>query len=100
MGDDVVPNVGFSNKGLNEEKESEKEYPYCLRIYLGPEELKNLGINELPNLGVELDLLAKAKVVELRSDEKHGNTMTIQITDMAVKSSEKKKDTAELLYGG
>jgi len=100
LGDEVVPNVGFSNKGISDESSEEKEYPYCLRLYLGPDELSSLGIEKLPELGSVLQILASAKVCELKSDEKYGNSLVLQITDMAVKSAgQEKKDPSVALYG-
>lgn len=100
MGDDVVANVGYSNAGLA--KPSEPEYPYCLRIHLGPQEIANLGMTELPKLGSEMMLLAKVKVMGMRVDSEMGNTLEIQITDMAMseeKSREEKKPKEQVLYG-
>lgn len=74
-----------------------EEYPYCLRIYLGSDELENLGISKLPALGSEVTIHAKAKVLSQRLDNEDCKTMEIQITDMAMGAG-KMKDMAETLY--
>lgn len=101
--DEIVKNVGYSAAGLGSEGEKAAEgpeYPYCLKLYLGPEELAKLGMTELPQLGSTIDLMAKAMVVGQRLDD-NNKTMEIQITDMALGSGEAaKKSPLEALYGG
>lgn len=99
MGDDVVANVGYSNNGIA--KPSEPEYPYCLRIHLGPQELQNLAMTEMPKLGSELMMLAKVKVMGMRIDQEMGNTLEIQITEMAMseEKSREQKPKEQVLYG-
>ena len=98
-GDEIVKNVGYSAAGLGAEKEG-PEYPYCLKLYLGPEELAKLGMTELPPLGSTIELMAKAMIVGQRLDD-NNKTMEIQITDMALgKGESDKKSPLEALYGG
>ena len=106
MSDEAV-NEGFSkpmNK-MSSEMESEKEdtgevekYPYCLRLYLGHEEIKNLGLKELPPIGSVVEISALASVVGLRLDDEKNKTMELQITDMAVASKKEKKSMEQALY--
>ena len=93
--DDVVAAGGFSNKGLSEKG---PEYPYCLKLYLGPDELAKLGITELPALDDKMDLVAKVEVVGLRQE--HGNnTMEVQIVAMELSEPKKEKSAEQALYG-
>lgn len=100
-GDEIVKNVGYSAAGLGSEKEVEgPEYPYCLKLYLGPDELAKLGMTELPQLGSLVDMMAKVKVVGQRLDD-NNKTMEIQIVEMALgKIEQENKNPAEALYGG
>jgi hypothetical protein len=99
MSDEVVANVGYSNKGLAE-KPSEPKYPYCLRLYLSQSELDMLGLKELPSIGSKMSMEATVMVVGQRLDE-GAKTMEIQIIEMELESdSDKKlKDPSEALYG-
>jgi hypothetical protein len=98
MDNEVVSSVGYSNKGLGEDKESEGEcYPYCLKLYLGPDELKMLELKELPKLGSSIDLMAKVKVMSMRI-EGLGNCLELQITDMALGGNKKLKNVEKMLY--
>lgn len=101
MGDDVVADVGFSNKGINSkvEKKDDDEYPYCLRLYLGPKELEMLGIEKLPELGAKMGLMGMVKVVALREGPE-GNTLELQITDMDLVEQKQKKSNEEMFYAG
>lgn len=96
-GDEVVANVGFSNKGVTES--AEVEYPYCLRLYLGQEELEKLQLEKLPDIGSVINMAAKCKVVAIRQDEKLGSSLELQITDMMLGSPKKEKSAEAALYG-
>lgn len=78
------------------------KYPYGLCIHLEEESLKKLGITELPAVGASMVLHAKVEVTAVSKNEsKEGGehrSLSLQITEMAL-GSEKKKDTAETLYG-
>lgn len=62
------------------------EYPYGLRLKLEGEVLKKLELQEMPDIGSMVDLMAKAKVVALRKEEDHV-CLEIQITDMGLGES-------------
>lgn len=84
---------------------SQEKYPWGLRINLGDEELKKLGINELPKVGEKLPLMAMVSVVGVRSNEsQNGETRNVelQITEcaMEMKKPMDNEKTASKLYGG
>lgn len=67
--------------------EQEEKYPWGLRLNLGDEELKKLGIKELPKVGQSLTLTATVKVVGVRSNESQegeNRNVELQITDCAL----------------
>ena len=100
-GDDVVANVGYSNAGLSEPAKQEKpEYPYCLRLSLGSEEMKMLGMSKLPEINSEMELEAKVKVVGISTGE-YGDRLELQITDMALDDdADEEMSAEEKIYGG
>lgn len=100
-GDDVVANVGYSNAGLSEPGKPEKpEYPYCLRLNLGSEELKMLGIEKMPELKSELELEAKVIVVGISTGE-YGDRLELQITNMELgDGADEEMSAEEKIYGG
>lgn len=81
------------------------KYPYGLRITLGPEELKKLGLQELPEVDTIKKLIADVKVVEVASDEKGEHRVSLQIIEMSLNKKEKEGDepkelsSEKLLYG-
>lgn len=96
-GDDVVANVGYSSAGLSEKPK--EEYPMCLRLYLGPEEIKMLGLTELPDIDAELELEAKVKVVGISKSE-YGPRLELQITEMALDMDDDEENSLEnIMYG-
>lgn len=96
MGDEVVADVGYSNKGLS--KEAGPKYPYCLKLYLSEQELSMLGVDKLPVLGSSVEVYAKAIVMATRL-ENESKTMELQITDMSLEMPSKKKSAEDSLYG-
>lgn len=81
------------------------QYPYGLCLHLNDEELKKLGIKELPRVGVEFHLMAVAMVtgVSESASEKHQDrNVSLQITMMQVmeeaphKGEEKETPAAEM----
>lgn len=61
------------------------EYPYGLRICLGTDELKKLGIEKLPELGKEIAISAKGTVCAVSENENlygKNQSLDLQITDM------------------
>ena len=62
-------------------------YPYGLELHLNKDEMKKLGITEMPKLGAVLMIYASAKVESAsKSAGKQGEdmSMTLQITDMGI----------------
>lgn len=81
------------------------EYPYGLRIHLGPKELKKVGIvNDAPKIGDILGLHAMVQVVGIDLDENNmgGKDMRVelQITEMALqdRSNQEARDPAKVLF--
>ena len=67
--------------------DSGPDYPYGLTINLGKDELKKLGIDDLPAVGDEFHIMAVAKVTRVhqsaseQGDDSRG--VELQITDMS-----------------
>jgi hypothetical protein len=80
------------------------EYPYGLRITLGPDELKKLGISEAPELGKMIKLMAEAKVVEVEVANQEGDSsdfkVELQIQHLEFQKKEENKSTSSIIYGG
>jgi hypothetical protein len=67
------------------------EYPYGLRLHLNEEELKKLGITQLPDVGVEMLISAKVKVCSVNSYSSENGEhrgMELQIIEMGLGSKE------------
>lgn len=66
----------------------EGEYPYGLRINLGRDEIKRLGIKPLPKVGITVTLEAKCKVISVSQNERQGGSpdqrVELQITHMEI----------------
>jgi hypothetical protein len=81
------------------------QYPYGLKITLGPEELKKLGIKEPYEVGCEILLHAKGFVEAVAKEDEEaeydgqGYRMTLQLTEASVDKNENKDTTAKVLYG-
>lgn len=109
-GEEIVADVGYSSEGLAHEKSESKsepkkegpDYPYCLKLYLGPDEVKKLALSQMPALGSSLEMMAKVMVVGQRLDD-NNMTLELQITDMGLDKPAApmaKKSAVEALYGG
>lgn len=76
-------------------------YPYCLRIYLGPEEVSKLQLKN-PQIGQKMQLEAMVEVVAVSSENTKGDeskvSVTIQIKEMMFESPDEEK-AEEKLYG-
>lgn len=76
-------------------------YPYSLRIYLGPEEVSKLQLKN-PQIGQKMQLEAMVEVVAVSSENNKGDenklSVTIQIKEMMFESAEEEK-AEEKLYG-
>jgi len=61
------------------------EYPYGLNISLENDSLDKLSMKSLPDVGDEMTLIAKVKVVSVSSNESESGerrSISLQITDM------------------
>lgn len=79
-----------------EKKEREKDYaiadsgpdyPYGLRVNLDHDGLKKVGMEDMPEVGSEVHLQAKAHVVSARSEKREGSEerhLEMQITHLGV----------------
>lgn len=81
------------------------KYPYGTQINLESEQMKALGMKEMPKVGMTMMIHAKVKVVSCRSEEgKEGEemaSMSMQITDMGIEEGKMSdKEIAGKLYGG
>lgn len=99
----------LSEKDLKEEMIEEgsimekTRYPYGLCIHIDDEMFSRLEVKEIPKVGDEFMILAKAVVKGVRKElnsEISDTSMDLQITDMDLKKEKKEKDTATELYGG
>jgi hypothetical protein len=78
------------------------DYPYGLCLTLQKEELAKLGITDLPEVGDEMEMDIRVKVVGVRSSASEGNdaskSVDLQITHIG--GEEPEEDTpANTLYG-
>lgn len=95
-------------KGKSEVMEApdgtQEKYPWGLRINLGNDQLKALGIKELPKVGQKLPLHAMVSVIGVRSSETDSGedrNVELQITECMVEMKEPMdmQKTAQTLYG-
>lgn len=81
----------------------ESKYPYGLCINLGNDELKKLGINELPEIGTVMKIEGMVSVSSTHQSEslegRSHKSLGLQITDMSLSSEKEKKSREEKIYG-
>lgn len=92
-----------TEKQINEvAMDSRPEYPYGLSISLDNDSLDKLDLKSLPGVGTEMVLEAKVKVTSASVSEYEGDgerkNMSLQITDMELKSTKKTKSAEDVLY--
>lgn len=79
-------------------------YPYGLRLCLDDDTLEKLGITSLPEVGIEVAIMAKATVVEVEvcqsQDGETHREMDLQITKLDVEVPGMDRTAAGILYGG
>jgi hypothetical protein len=95
---------GESYEAKAETMESDKpEYPYGLCLHLGKDELTKLGMTELPDVGMQVMISAKAFVKSTSAydtqDEGKSMNVSLQITDMEVMPGEKQAPES-IMYPG
>jgi len=80
-------------------RESGPDYPYGLRVDLDHEGMKKIGMDEMPEVGGEVSLHAKAHVVSARSEKREGEedhrSVGLQITHLGIHHEESKKEEKE-----
>lgn len=81
----------------------EESYPYGLEVNLDEHSIEKLGLDELPEVGSQMMIMAKVDVTSV-SDRKgrtgQNRSINLQITEMELSKVEEKKSTEETLYGG
>lgn len=87
------------------------DFPYGLKIHLGPEEMKKLGL-DVPKVGETMGLVASVEVTDVSSnkgeDDVRQTSMSLQITGMRLsegspekpEAKKEEKSTSETLFGG
>lgn len=96
------------NMKVSREKEEEiqsespeQEYPFGLRLWMNDDTLKKLGIKDLPEVGKEFGVEARAKVAEVSevaSESNEEKRMELQITDLNLVDPDASR--AERLFSG
>ena len=80
----------------------EPSFPYGLNFHLEDEVLKKLGMSELPDVGAEMLITARAKVESVRQSESQeggeDRSVSLQITNMGVFKESKLTDLEKKLY--
>ena len=77
------------------------EYSYGTIINLCDEEIKKLGINEMPAVGQVMMIEARVEVCSVSAYENQASTernIGLQITDMAITSGNGPKSAAEKIF--
>lgn len=85
--------------------EDRQEFPFGLTIRLDNDALDKLGMKELPEVGSDLELMAKVEVTEVMQHTRSGEKkpvkgLSLQITDMNLFKRESPKKAADEIYGG
>lgn len=103
-----MTNMKMSAKEAREDMEpsmpDSPKYPWGLRITLNDEELKKLGVNQLPQAGSEMLIYAAVNVTESATmdtmDGGKSMRMELQITDLALLPKNMEENSPEKkLYG-
>ena len=99
-----MPLVNMKRKKSESDSElsiDDNEFPWGLQIHLHEDELKKLGIKELPEVGGEIGLEAKVTVTSASINETKDNgvdrSITLQITDLGLFGED--KSASDSLYG-
>jgi len=84
--------------------DDQPRYPWGLSLTLDDETLEKLGFgDELPDVGAMKDLVARAKVTSVSSNDVDGGkkrrSVSLQITELACSYDGDKKSHADVLYG-
>lgn len=83
--------------------DDQPRYPYGTQLFLTEEELKKLGIEEMPSVGTEFPITAVAKVIgtsERETQDGSRQTLDLQLVKMAMGADEEEQSpAAKKLYG-
>lgn len=76
-------------------------YPYGLRIYLSPDDVKKLGLKD-PQVGQKLVLEANCEILSVNAEIVKGDekelSVSLQLKEMSFESEEKEK-AEDVIYG-
>jgi len=88
-------------KDFSTPKSEAPNYPYGLKLSLGPDELEKLGIQDAPELDKEMTFTIKACVVEVQKDDREGDEkkFRVELQDKEMVEVKKEKSATEALYG-
>lgn len=80
----------------------DSKYPYGLCLHLDKDTMEKLGMTDIPEVGAEFKIVAKAVVKSTYKSESMDNevhkSVDLQITDMALKFEDTRSDS-EIMYG-
>lgn len=86
---------------LGDNPEEKEQYPYGLQIRLEGDQLKKLGISQVPKVGSYLNIKAQACVCSVTQSESEGEAprqcVMLQIEQMEVAKGQ--EDAGQKLYG-
>lgn len=97
---DTLIDMAFTKDELKEKKKSEpccvgidgnpNPYPWGLSLHLERDTLDKLGMKQLPNVGIELRMVAIVKVTSVNQSAREGEneqaSVGLQITSMQVQA--------------
>lgn len=103
--DTLLTSMELTASEAKEEVSPEAEapkYPWGLCIDLNEDSLAKLGITALPEVGSDMNIIARAEVVsasesQYQGDKEKRRSVSLQITEMAVAAAT--RDAASALYG-
>lgn len=91
------------NEAIRSLAECDSKYPYGTQLQLGNDQLQALGISDLPKVGTVVSVMAKAKVISVRSEEGQDGTadqsFSLQITDLGIDQAMSMSEKAGAMFG-
>lgn len=103
---ELTPDEGKKEVSCDPCDVDKPKYPYGTCLYLCEDELKKLGIKDMPAVGVEIQIQAVAKVIgtsERETQQGSRKTLDLQITQLGLDAPEAPTTAmgkaAQKLYG-